>query len=71
MYAMTYLFEVILFYLLLVCTKLTGYCIVFNFFFFFFFSKCLGCVYVQRESKSSDFKGVSGIIYFSGTYGWL
>ncbi|PSS31357.1 Lysophospholipid acyltransferase [Actinidia chinensis var. chinensis] len=25
-------------------------------------SKCLGCVYVQRESKSSDFKGVSGII---------
>uniref|UniRef100_A0A3N7FXF8 Phospholipid/glycerol acyltransferase domain-containing protein n=1 Tax=Populus trichocarpa TaxID=3694 RepID=A0A3N7FXF8_POPTR len=22
-------------------------------------SKCLGCVYVQRESKSSDFKGVS------------
>lgn len=23
-------------------------------------SKCLGCVYVQRESKSSDFKGVSG-----------
>ncbi|XP_030553659.2 LOW QUALITY PROTEIN: lysophospholipid acyltransferase LPEAT1-like [Rhodamnia argentea] len=25
-------------------------------------SKCLGCVYVQRESKSSDFKGVSGVI---------
>lgn len=25
-------------------------------------SKCLGCVYVQRESKSSDFKGVSGIV---------
>jgi hypothetical protein len=25
-------------------------------------SKCLGCVYVQRESKSSDFKGVSGKI---------
>uniref|UniRef100_A0A1D1XPE0 Lysophosphatidylcholine acyltransferase 1 n=1 Tax=Anthurium amnicola TaxID=1678845 RepID=A0A1D1XPE0_9ARAE len=25
-------------------------------------SKCLGCVYVQRESKSSDSKGVSGII---------
>uniref|UniRef100_A0A7N1A5F6 Phospholipid/glycerol acyltransferase domain-containing protein n=1 Tax=Kalanchoe fedtschenkoi TaxID=63787 RepID=A0A7N1A5F6_KALFE len=23
-------------------------------------SKCLGCVFVQRESKSSDFKGVSG-----------
>ncbi|MCI38366.1 lysophospholipid acyltransferase LPEAT1-like, partial [Trifolium medium] len=23
-------------------------------------SKCLGCIYVQRESKSSDFKGVSG-----------
>lgn len=28
--------------------------------FLFFGSKCLGCVYVQRESKSSDFKGVSG-----------
>ncbi|XP_047981575.1 lysophospholipid acyltransferase LPEAT1-like isoform X2 [Salvia hispanica] len=25
-------------------------------------SKCLGCIYVQRESKSSDFKGVSGVI---------
>ncbi|PSR99709.1 Lysophospholipid acyltransferase [Actinidia chinensis var. chinensis] len=25
-------------------------------------SKCLGCVYVQRESKSSNLKGVSGII---------
>ncbi|XP_078442090.1 phospholipid/glycerol acyltransferase family protein isoform X2 [Wolffia australiana] len=25
-------------------------------------SKCLGCVYVQRESKSSDSKGVSGVI---------
>lgn len=25
-------------------------------------SKCLGCVYVQRESKSSEFKGVSGVI---------
>ncbi|XP_057785839.1 lysophospholipid acyltransferase LPEAT1-like isoform X1 [Salvia miltiorrhiza] len=25
-------------------------------------SKCLGCVYVQRELKSSDFKGVSGVI---------
>ncbi|XP_062158473.1 lysophospholipid acyltransferase LPEAT1 isoform X2 [Alnus glutinosa] len=25
-------------------------------------SKCLGCVYVQRESKSSDFKGVSGAV---------
>lgn len=25
-------------------------------------SKCLGCVYVQRESRSSDFKGVSGIV---------
>ncbi|XP_042414314.1 lysophospholipid acyltransferase LPEAT1-like [Zingiber officinale] len=25
-------------------------------------SKCLGCVYVQRESKSSNFKGVSGIV---------
>ncbi|GMJ02649.1 LYSOPHOSPHATIDYLETHANOLAMINE ACYLTRANSFERASE1 [Hibiscus trionum] len=24
--------------------------------------KCLGCVYVQRESKSSDFKGVAGIV---------
>lgn len=23
-------------------------------------SKCLGCVYVQRESKSSDFRGVAG-----------
>ncbi|KAL2894621.1 Lysophospholipid acyltransferase LPEAT1 [Bienertia sinuspersici] len=26
------------------------------------FSKCLGCVYVQREDKSSDFKGVSGVV---------
>ncbi|XP_027354454.1 lysophospholipid acyltransferase LPEAT1 isoform X2 [Abrus precatorius] len=25
-------------------------------------SKCLGCVYVQRESKSSDFKGVSAVV---------
>lgn len=25
-------------------------------------SKCLGCVYVQRESKSSEFKGVSGVV---------
>jgi hypothetical protein len=25
-----------------------------------FCSKCLGCVYVQREYKSSDHKGVSG-----------
>ncbi|XP_071731479.1 lysophospholipid acyltransferase LPEAT1-like isoform X2 [Rutidosis leptorrhynchoides] len=25
-------------------------------------SKCLGCVYVQRESKSSNFKGVSGVV---------
>ncbi|CAO2817817.1 unnamed protein product [Amaranthus hypochondriacus] len=25
-------------------------------------SKCLGCVFVQREDKSSDFKGVSGIV---------
>ncbi|CAH9144767.1 unnamed protein product [Cuscuta epithymum] len=25
-------------------------------------SKCLGCVYVQRESRSPDFKGVSGIV---------
>ncbi|CAA6667424.1 unnamed protein product [Spirodela intermedia] len=25
-------------------------------------SKCLGCVYVQRESKSSDSQGVSGVI---------
>ncbi|XP_059633145.1 lysophospholipid acyltransferase LPEAT1-like isoform X2 [Cornus florida] len=25
-------------------------------------SKCLGCVYVQRESKSSQFKGVSGVV---------
>ncbi|KAG8493657.1 hypothetical protein CXB51_011014 [Gossypium anomalum] len=25
-------------------------------------NKCLGCVYVQRESKSSDFKGVSGVV---------
>ncbi|KAF2299903.1 hypothetical protein GH714_005906 [Hevea brasiliensis] len=25
-------------------------------------SKCLGCVYVQRESKSSDFKGVAGLV---------
>lgn len=26
-------------------------------------SKCLGCIYVQRESKSSDFKGVSGAYF--------
>ncbi|KMZ70929.1 Lysophospholipid acyltransferase [Zostera marina] len=25
-------------------------------------SKCLGCVYVQREAKTSDKKGVSGVI---------
>ncbi|XP_073141872.1 lysophospholipid acyltransferase LPEAT1 isoform X2 [Henckelia pumila] len=25
-------------------------------------SKCLGCVYVQRELKSSDFKGVSAVV---------
>ncbi|KAK9165593.1 hypothetical protein Scep_000784 [Stephania cephalantha] len=25
-------------------------------------SKCLGCVYVQRESKTSDFKGVAGVV---------
>ncbi|XVF73710.1 hypothetical protein PTKIN_Ptkin13bG0004600 [Pterospermum kingtungense] len=25
-------------------------------------SKCLGCVYVQRESKSSVFKGVAGVV---------
>ncbi|KAJ4701910.1 Lysophospholipid acyltransferase [Melia azedarach] len=25
-------------------------------------SKCLGCVYVQRESRASDFKGVSGVV---------
>uniref|UniRef100_A0A7N0V5Y1 Phospholipid/glycerol acyltransferase domain-containing protein n=1 Tax=Kalanchoe fedtschenkoi TaxID=63787 RepID=A0A7N0V5Y1_KALFE len=25
-------------------------------------SKCLGCVFVQRESKSSNFKGVSGVV---------
>lgn len=30
-----------------------------------FDSKCLGCVYVQRESKSSDFKGVSGTLIVS------
>jgi lysophosphatidylcholine acyltransferase/lyso-PAF acetyltransferase len=30
-----------------------------------FDSKCLGCVYVQRESKSSDFKGVSGTVIVS------
>ncbi|GER41388.1 1-acyl-sn-glycerol-3-phosphate acyltransferase [Striga asiatica] len=24
--------------------------------------KCLGCIYVQRESKSSDFKDVSGVV---------
>jgi hypothetical protein len=27
-----------------------------------FCSKCLGCVYVQREYKSSDHKGVSGVV---------
>ncbi|XP_058069121.1 lysophospholipid acyltransferase LPEAT1-like isoform X2 [Magnolia sinica] len=27
-----------------------------------FISKCIGCVYVQRESKSTDSKGVSGIV---------
>ncbi|KAL8141155.1 hypothetical protein V2J09_007176 [Rumex salicifolius] len=26
------------------------------------YSKCLGCVYVQREYKSSDFLGVSGVV---------
>jgi hypothetical protein len=31
-----------------------------NYYDFFLVSKCLGCVYVQRESRSSDFKGVSG-----------
>ncbi|EPS60904.1 hypothetical protein M569_13895, partial [Genlisea aurea] len=25
-------------------------------------SKCLGCVYVQRESRSSDFRGISGVV---------
>ncbi|KAI3985890.1 hypothetical protein MKX01_038972, partial [Papaver californicum] len=25
-------------------------------------SKCLGCVYVQRESKSAEFKGVAGVV---------
>ncbi|KAG6557024.1 hypothetical protein Mapa_001441 [Marchantia paleacea] len=25
-------------------------------------SKCMGCIYVQRESKSTNFKGVSGIV---------
>nr|XP_043616305.1 lysophospholipid acyltransferase LPEAT1-like [Erigeron canadensis] len=25
-------------------------------------SKCLGCIFVQREPKSSDFKGVSGVV---------
>ncbi|CAL5205932.1 unnamed protein product [Lathyrus oleraceus] len=25
-------------------------------------SKCLGCIYVQRESKTSEFKGVSAIV---------
>ncbi|AES82037.1 lysophospholipid acyltransferase LPEAT1 isoform X1 [Medicago truncatula] len=25
-------------------------------------SKCLGCIYVQRESKASDFKGVSAVV---------
>ncbi|KAI4366388.1 hypothetical protein MLD38_022272 [Melastoma candidum] len=25
-------------------------------------SKCLGCVFVQRESKSSEFKGVAGMV---------
>lgn len=25
-------------------------------------SKCLGCIFVQRESKASDFKGVSGAV---------
>ncbi|KAE8713412.1 Lysophospholipid acyltransferase LPEAT1 [Hibiscus syriacus] len=27
-----------------------------------FISKCLGCVYIQRESKSSGFKGVAGVV---------
>ncbi|KAJ9186615.1 hypothetical protein P3X46_002164 [Hevea brasiliensis] len=27
-----------------------------------FVAKCLGCVYVQRELKSSDFKGVAGVV---------
>ncbi|KAK5832504.1 hypothetical protein PVK06_016306 [Gossypium arboreum] len=31
-------------------------------------SKCLGCVYVQRESKSSDFKGVSEGTTTNGDY---
>lgn len=25
-------------------------------------SKCIGCIFVQRESKTSDFKGVSGAV---------
>ncbi|GAB4852051.1 Lysophospholipid acyltransferase lpeat1 [Ancistrocladus abbreviatus] len=29
-------------------------------------SKCLGCVFVQRESKSSDFKGVSVVLSLAG-----
>jgi len=31
-------------------------------------SKCLGCVLVQRESKSSDFKGVSGVYVLCNNY---
>lgn len=31
-------------------------------------SKCLGCVLVQRESKSSDFKGVSGVYVLCYNY---
>ncbi|KAL8230860.1 hypothetical protein R6Q57_000638 [Mikania cordata] len=38
---------------------LFGYCTSFT---LLFTSKCLGCIYVQRESKSSDFKGVSGVV---------
>ncbi|KAK3231568.1 hypothetical protein Dsin_003449 [Dipteronia sinensis] len=33
-------------------------------------SKCLGCVYVQRESKSSDFKGVSVIFSLGAPLLW-
>ena len=39
--------------------------VVFDHLIFVFDSKCLGCVYVQRESKSSDFKGVAGRCYVS------
>ncbi|XP_043713187.1 lysophospholipid acyltransferase LPEAT1-like isoform X3 [Telopea speciosissima] len=42
--------------------KLTGERSVAKLPFIGLMSKCLGCVYVQRESKSSDFKGVSGVV---------